>query len=451
MLKLLFNKYILKGSNRSQLAKKHIFYSFFLKGISILVGLIFVPLLLNYLDAERYGIWLTLTSVVGWFTFFDAGLGNGLRNNLTIALAKRDFILAKEYISTTYAIVSITFLSVLFIFYVINPFLNWEHILNTNNIPKEELALLTYIVFTFFFLRFIFNLIGIVLMADQRPSLNNAFSPISNIVSLIIIYILTFYTKGNLIIMGFVMSFIPLFVLIIATFFLFKKKYINIKPSFKNINWDHSKILLGLGFKFFIMQIASLIMFTTSNMIIAQVLGPEQVTIYNIAFKYFQIPIMAYAIIMTPIWSAVTDAYARDDYSWMKNALKKLNLLSLIFAFGVLFMLYMSQTIYQFWVGDKIKIPFIVSFVMAIYTLINIGLSPYSQYINGMGKLYISTRLVFLIFFLYIPLAIFLAKTQLQVAGVLLATIIINGIGIPIQIIQTNKLLNKTANGFWNK
>ena len=80
----------------------------------------YVPLLLNYLDAERYGVWLTLTSIVGWFTFFDAGLGNGLRNNLTEAFAKGNMIQAKEYISTTYAIIGLIFFSVLILFFFIN-------------------------------------------------------------------------------------------------------------------------------------------------------------------------------------------------------------------------------------------------------------------------------------------------------------------------------------------
>ena len=86
-----------------------------------------------------------------------------------------------------------------------------------------------------------------------------------------------------------------------------------------------------------------------------------------------------------------------------------------------------------------------------LYTLINVFLSPYSQFINGMGKLYIATRLVVIIIIFYIPLAILLAKSPLQLAGVMLATCIINGIGIPIQVYQTNKLINQKANGIWNR
>ena len=440
-----------KGSKRSALAKKHILYSFILNGISVLIGLMFVPLLLNYLDAERYGIWLTLTSIVGWFTFFDAGLGNGLRNKLTEAFANGNMKLAREYISTTYAIIGIIFVSVLILFYCINPFLHWDQILNTTLVPPNELSLLALVVFTFFFLRFIFNLIGIILMADQRPALNTALSPIINVVSIAIIYILSLTTKGALVTMGFVLSIVPVIVLIIASILLFKKRYKLLKPAFKHIKWAHSNSLLGLGFKFFILQIASLVMFATSNVIITQILGPDQVTIYNIAFKYFQVPIMLYGTIMSPIWSAVTDAFVKEDMVWLKNTLKKLNRMSFLFSIGIIIMLVISPYVYSLWVGDKIHIPFLVSAAIAIYSLINVVLTPYSHFVNGMGKIYLGSRLVWISIFLYIPLAIALAKSPLQLAGVILATCIINGIGIPIQIYQTNKLIDQKAHGIWNK
>ncbi|MDB2426507.1 oligosaccharide flippase family protein [Flavobacteriaceae bacterium] len=450
MIPKILNKFI-KGPQRSKLAKKHIIYSLLLNVISVVIGIMFVPLLLNYLDSERYGIWLTLTSIVGWFTFFDAGLGNGLRNKLTEAFAKEDTLLAKEYISTTYAIIGSIFIVVLIIFYLINPFLNWDQILNTSTVPSKELSVLALIVFTFFFLRFILNLIGVILMADQRPAYNRVLGPITNLISITIIFILSKTTQGDLVIMGFVMSAVPVVVLSIASFLLFNKRYKLVKPEFKSIKWTHSNSLMGLGFKFFIIQIATLIMFTSSNMIIIQVLGPDEVTVYNVAFKYFQVPLMLYTTIMLPIWSAVTDAYVKEDYSWLKNTLKKLNKISLLFSFAIMIMLFISPYIYEFWIGEKIKIPFNISAFMAFYTLIIVFLSPYNNYINGMGKIYLSSRLVWITVVLFIPLAILLAKTSLGVSGVILATIIINGIGIPIQIYQTNNLINRKANGIWNK
>ena len=54
------------------------------------IGLVLVPLTINYLNPTKYGIWITLSSVIGWFSFFDIGLGNGLRNRFAEAIANND-------------------------------------------------------------------------------------------------------------------------------------------------------------------------------------------------------------------------------------------------------------------------------------------------------------------------------------------------------------------------
>jgi O-antigen/teichoic acid export membrane protein len=288
-------------------------------------------------------------------------------------------------------------------------------------------------------------------MADQRPALNNAFGTVGNFISLIIIYFLTYTTKGNLVIMGFVLSATPFTILLIASIVLFKGKYKHLKPNLHNIKWKHAGSLFGLGVKFFTIQIAALITYSTSNIIIAQLLGSEQVTVYNVAFKYFQIPIMLFGIIMLPIWSAVTDAFAREDFVWLKETLTKLNKISCLFFIVIIFMLIVSPFIYNFWIGGRVHIPFIVSVSMTFYAAITIFIYPYSSYINGLGKLHIIYRLIIITSLLYIPFAIILVKTPLQVAGVMMATCILSVITFPVYVIQTNKIIKGHAQGIWGK
>ena len=73
---------VIKGHERSVKAKKNIIASFLIRGLSIGISLILVPLTINYINSARYGIWLTLSSIVAWFSFFDIGLTQGLRNNI---------------------------------------------------------------------------------------------------------------------------------------------------------------------------------------------------------------------------------------------------------------------------------------------------------------------------------------------------------------------------------
>ena len=102
--------YFTKGDDRTLKVKKNILLMLLYKGGSILISFLLVPLTINYVDSECYGIWLTLSSMIAWMSFFDIGLNNGLKNKLAEALAKNDFTLGQKYVSTTYAILALIFI-----------------------------------------------------------------------------------------------------------------------------------------------------------------------------------------------------------------------------------------------------------------------------------------------------------------------------------------------------
>jgi hypothetical protein len=56
--------YFTKGNERSVAVKKNIAVSLVLKCISILVSLQVVPLTIGYVNPTKYGIWLTLSSII---------------------------------------------------------------------------------------------------------------------------------------------------------------------------------------------------------------------------------------------------------------------------------------------------------------------------------------------------------------------------------------------------
>ena len=158
----IFRKF-LTGHKRTVKAKKNIIASIFIKGANIVVGFLMVRMTLEYLDQTKYGIWLVLTSIIGWISFFEIGLGGGLKNRLAVALAKNDYKLGKIYVSTTYAILTIIISIVAFIFIISNTFIDWTEVLNTDISYSEELSTLVLVVFNFFFIQFVLNMISIIL------------------------------------------------------------------------------------------------------------------------------------------------------------------------------------------------------------------------------------------------------------------------------------------------
>ena len=442
----------LKGNTRGAKATRQIGYLFFIQGLSILIALLYVPLLLNYLTQEKYGIWITLTSILGWFSFFDIGLGNGLRNKLTEALAKGNLSLGRKYISTTYAILICIFSVVLVVFHVSNFFLNWNSILNIKTIENSELYILTSIVFTFFIIRFIVHLISVVYLADQKPSVTKMIATSGNLLSFLMVLLLTKITiNADLILLGTILSVIPVLLLIVISITSFNTRYKQLKPSLKEVDFKLSNGLINLGAKFFFVQIAYIVVFSTSNIFITQFYGPAEVVVYNIAFKYFQIPVMVFSIVMSPMWSAVTDAYTKSDFDWLKKTLKHLNILSVLFILGVIFMIVISNWVYKIWVGDEITVPPSLSVTLGIYSMMQIAIAPYSSFINGLGKLKLATYLTFFGIATYLILIYVFGNLFANSTGVVMAIICTHIIGVIYQPTQTYKILNRSAKGIWNK
>lgn len=450
MITNLFNKFF-SGHERSVKAKKNILGSFALKGVSMLISLLLVPLTIDYLNPNKYGIWITLMSVIAWFNFFDVGLGNGLRNKFATAKAEGKDELARTYISTTYAIITIISISLFIIFVLINHFLNWGKILNTTN-DLVELEKLVFIVFSVFCMQFIVKLINVIFIADQRPVMSNLINTTASLVSLITVVILMKTTKGSLLYLGASFSLINLIIPLLAGIWFFNTSYKKYKPTFSSVDFSHLKELVSLGMRFFIMQGAALVVFMTDNMIITQTTGPQDVTPYNIAYKYFGIVTMVFTIVTTPLWSAYTEAYVKKDFSWIRQATKKVyKLWGLVFV-GLVVMLLVSNYAYSFWVGDKVSVPFLLSAIMALWVLLSTSTMVFSNFLSGISKIKLSLWHSVFVSIINIPLSIFFAKNlAMGSAGVILASVICVFPRAIFQPIQYWKIINGKAKGIWNQ
>lgn len=445
-----FNNFF-SGHQRSVLIKKNILASFFLKGISVLTSLVLVPLTIDYLNPTKYGIWLTLTSVIGWFVFFDIGLGNGMRNKFAEAKAAGNDILARTYISTTYAIITIIAAILFVLFFLINQFLDWDEILNTSS-DLKEIEQLVFVVYTVFCLQFIFKLINVVFIADQKPAVSNAINTLGSVVSLFVVFILMQTTDGSLLYLGASFSLINLLIPFVASVFVFNGIYKKYKPSYKFVDFSKSKELLGLGFRFFITQIAAIVVTSTDNIIIAQLFGSEEVVVYNVSYKYFAIMNMVFTIITSPYWSAFTEAYVKKDIVWIKQTIVKVSKLWLLVLLVLMLMLIFSNYFYHLWIGDRVTIPFNLSSVMAIWVLLGTATMIFGNFLAGVNKIQLSLYHSVFVSIVNIPLSILFAKyMDMGSMGVILASVLCIFPRAIFQPIQYWKIINGKAQGIWNK
>jgi O-antigen/teichoic acid export membrane protein len=443
-----------EGHERSIKAKKNILASILIKGFSIGISLLLVPLTINYVNSSRYGIWLTISSIIGWLSFFDIGLTQGLRNRFAEARAKNENQIAQVFVSTTFAILSIIFATLWIIYLFSHSYLNWSNILKVPSEMNTEISILALIVFTYFCISFVLKIINTILLADQQPAKSSLIDLLGQVISLIFIMILVKTTQGSLVKLGIALCLSPLIVLIAANIILFGGPYREFRPKLSCVNFTYAKDLFNLGLVFFLIQFASIIQFQTANIIIARNFSTEDVTAYNIVYKYFGVLNMLFVIFITPFWSASTEAYQKKDIAWIRNGIKRYNQANLLFvACGVL-MLILSGPVYDLWLGKgKVIIPFSLSFWGFMYFNVLIFGGKYVNFLNGISALRIQFISSLISPFIYIILAMTLIRYfKLGPNSLFIASIIANFNAFILAPIQYNQIIvKKSKKPIWYK
>ena len=441
-----------KNSNRSDKAKKNIILLFIVNFFNLIAIMALVPVSLAYLDEVEYGIWLTLHSILMWLVNMDLGLGNGLRNKLAEAFALKDNKLARSYVSTAYAVFSAGLLFIIIIYLIAHPFINWAVLLKAPDEYFYSLNKLVLFVFILFCLHFLLRLLSSILNADQRPAVNGAISLSINGLTLLSIIVLSRFYEKSLFAYGLLSGFVPVLVLLIFSIALFSKLFRSIAPSFKFVDLKYSSALIKLGMQFFVIQIAGLIIFTTGNIIITQLFGPAQVTVYNVAYKYFYLAPMVFNVIIAPFWSAFTEAYVKQEYDWIKGMMKKLVLIWAGLSTIVVLMIIFSDFVYMIWLKKNIEVPFLLSLLTGIFVITANWNNMFVYFLNGVGKVRLQFYNAIITAIINIPLSIFFAKyLNMGISGVMLSTIVCIIFGSVWAPIQYLKIINNKATGIWNK
>ncbi len=443
---------LFKGDIRSSKAKKNILASFLLKGLDGIVYLAVVPLTLGFMDPYSYGLWLAINSVLMWINSFDIGLGNGLRNCLATAVAKENYQEGKIFISTTYFLLTIIVFVILGIFFLANQFIDWYSIFN---IDKKIIGNLNEVItysFLLFCFSFILKILGSIYQALQAPAISSLFKAFDYIVSLSTIIICKLcLDHGSLMLVAMIFSASPLFVYATATPITFWKIHPELRPSFHLIKpKEYAGKLLVVGINFFIMQMCVLILQFTTNVIISHLFGPSQVTTYNIANRYMYIGILLMTVILAPIWSAVTDAKAKNDWEWIKRILKKIEKTMLLLGLFLVFLVAISNFVYKIWIGNEISIPLTMTTLNAIYVFLLIWSTGQSTFLNGMNILRVQLIANIFQVAIFFPV-LFTLGEKIGIYGLVLGLIIVNIPAAILNTIQVKKIINGKANGIWLK
>ena len=439
------------SSHRSSLLQKNIFASFLIKGWSALIVLLLVPATLHCLGEYKNGIWLTISSLLLWIDNMDIGLGNGLRNKVAEYMAHGECERTRSLISSTFAMLTCIIIPVLLILLLLIAMSDPYAVFNADTTEVDHLDQVLMVTVTLVCTSFIFKLIGNFYMGMQLPAVSNLLIALGQTIALFGTYILLYSGSHSLMLIALVNTAAPLIVYLLAYPYTFFYKYPQLRPTFSLINFKEAKAVINMGVQFFIMQISSVILFMTSNLLISNLFTPALVTPYQITYRYFSIMLVAFTVICMPFWNATTDAYERGDMQWIRNATRKLRLMIIGIIACMVMMVILSPWVYTIWIGDSVTIDVRMSIVMATYIFILIYSMRYSYFINGIGKLRLQLIFTTAAAVLFIPLAYLTTQWTHSIIWFMIVMCLVN---IPVLIvnrIQFYKLINGKANGIWKQ
>ncbi len=453
MPRLTLNKWNRQGADsRSARMGRNIVGSIFVKIGSILCSLVIVPLTIDFVNPVQYGIWLTISSIVAWMSFFDIGFCNGLRNKLAIAIAEHNHALARTYVSTTYAVLALIFGLLMAALIVAVRFASLTSLLHIDALYEADLKVACTILVVYFCVTFVLRILSNILLADQRPALSSAIEFVGQALTLPAIWMFRGSVEGSLTWLALGLCVPPMVVWSVMTLLLFRRRYRFCRPSWRTVNLRQSRSLFGMGLQFFIIQIAAIIQYQTANVLIARLFSMEDVTAYNIAYKYFNVLTMGFMILLQPFWSAVTDAYAKGELEWIRRQVRRYLLLALAATGAALVMLFCADWVYAVWLNSAVSVPMQLSLWMAVYIVTTLFGSIFCYFVNGIGALRIQFTSSLISPFLFIGLVWLLCEVgHVGVWGILIASIAANFNGILLAPLQYVMVILKHKHGLWSK
>lgn len=354
--------------------------------LSFLVFFISVPLTIDYLGPERFGVWMAIASLTAMLRFMDFGVSNGLVSQV----AKKNTSSNKQSLQNIVSngLITLSLIGVLVgtVIFLLNKFYPLVNILKIDSLQAKSDADHLIIVFIIFFtLSIPLNGIYKILLGLQRNWIVHATRSIASIISLILLVVLAKYEA-------------PPHHLLLATFgvqvsasavllpYFVRQKLITYKSltdwhSFKN----EYKSLLNIGGLFLILQLGMMAGWGADALIISSLASVSAVAQFAVVHRLYQFVTIPVTIINTPLWGAFADAYARNDLAFIRRTLKISLLLSLLMSglIGVTILLF-SEYILKLWIGDELNISYNLIVGFTVWKILESVGHSLSMALNGM-------------------------------------------------------------------
>jgi O-antigen/teichoic acid export membrane protein len=387
------------------------------QAVKILVALITVPLLLNYLGNERYGMWLTISSIIAIVRFADFGIGNGLLNAISEANGKEDEDMALGAVSSAFVLLLFVALVLSLIFFVSYRWIPWERVFNVSSPLAIQEAGPAITIFALSFLVSIpLAITEKVQRGYQEAFWNDLWLAVGSLLGLVGIFAAMRLQAGS---PGLILALVgaPVLALLINGLILFGVRRPGLRPQFSKVSNTMARGIANLGVQFFILQIAVAVAYTADRIVIAQIMGAEMVPQYGVPQRLFGMVSMLVGFVLIPLWPAYGEALAQGDFSWIRRTLfKSIRLVLLVTLPASLFLVVFGNYFIDLWVGSAIQPTFLLLLGLGLWTVISSVGNALAMALNGLSIIRLQVFLAVIMAAVNLTLSI-VFTTRYGVAG----------------------------------
>jgi len=394
------------------------------RAIGIVAGIVAVPLTIGYLGSERYGIWVTISTLLAFLSFTDFGLANSLSNALGKAYGEGDRQVARRYVSSAFCVLSLLALFLLVLGTFAAPRLAGLIFPNADaGLARREISPALLIAFVIFALNFPLLVTHKVLSTHRESALANIWSIAGNVANFAAILAVVWF-RGNLpwLVLG--CAGLGFLINVACAIWVFGFRTPWLRPHHAALDRDIIRDLFSVGWRFLVIGGAWMVNSETDNLVIAHYLGAAQVTPYSITFGVFSNATLLQTLAYPSLWPAYTEAFARKDYTWIRRTFRTTFTVSFVVAIIVVtFLVIFGRPIIRFWAGASAVPTFSVLLWMGAWNLMLSHLYAGSCFLNATGHLRGMTIYGTITAVVNLGLSIVLVKPY-GIAGVIAGTVI---------------------------
>jgi O-antigen/teichoic acid export membrane protein len=356
------------------------------RAVQVSTSLVTIPLAVHYLGNERFGLWMTISSVLAMANFADFGVGNGVLNTVADAFGKNDFDRIRGAISSGFAVLSTVGLLLLALFGSTFAWVSWADVFRVTSTQARAEAAPALMIFALCFaLNIPLDLVQRVQLGLQQGFRMNLWQVCGSLAGLAGV-IIGIRMHASLPLLVAALAGAPVAATALNMFHFFVVSRPDLRPRRRLVSRQAISRIVTLGTLFFVLQLVASVAFSADNFIIARTLGASSVPDYSIPQRMFSLISMMVAMLAAPLWPAYGEAISRGDIPWVRRTLRRsLGLVFGLAAVASTAMLLVAHRLLAWWIGPRISPPFVLLLGLALWTVVECCGNTIAMFLNGAG------------------------------------------------------------------